>query len=277
MPELPEVEVIRRGLAPRLVGRRFLTVTVGDKRLRQASSPETLARWLPGRRLERLSRRGKYLVFALEGGVTLLIHLGMTGRLLMGVPRSHGPHVHVFFTLEDGITLAFQDVRRFGQVLVFGPGEPLAPLEQVGREPFSRRVTPEWLADRARGRSQPLKNFLLDGRILAGIGNIYACEIMFAAGLHPATPAGALSLTDWARVLKETRRKLTRAIRQGGTTVNDFLNSHGETGLFQVELMVYGREGEPCKQCGKTIKRLVQAGRSTFFCPRCQPKKRHFR
>jgi formamidopyrimidine-DNA glycosylase len=277
MPELPEVEVIKRGLAPRLVGRRFLTVTVGDKALRQASSPEELVRWLPGRRLEGLKRRGKYLVFRLEGGVTLLIHLGMTGRLLMGVPRNHEPHVHVFFTLEESITLAFQDVRRFGQVLIFPPGTPLDPLEQVGREPFSRRVTPEWLAEISRGRSRPLKNFLLDGRILAGIGNIYACEIMFAAGLHPATPAGALRLADWERVLQETRRILRRAIRQGGTTVNDYLNSHGETGLFQVELMVYGREGEPCHRCGKTIKRLVQAGRSSFFCPRCQPKKRHFR
>jgi formamidopyrimidine-DNA glycosylase len=276
MPELPEVEVIRRGLAPRLVGRRFLTVEVGDKRLRQGSSPGQLARWLTGRRLMELNRRGKYLIFRLEGGATLLIHLGMTGRLLLGVPRNHGPHVHLFFTLEGGVTLAFQDVRRFGQALVFAPGEPLIPLEQVGREPFSRRVTPEWLAERAQGRTRPLKNFLLDGRVVAGIGNIYACEIMFAAGIHPATPAGALSLEAWQTVLNETRRILKRAIRQGGTTVNDYLNSRGETGLFQVELMVYGREHEPCRRCGSTIKRLVQAGRSTFFCPRCQPKKRHF-
>jgi len=274
MPELPEVEVIRRGLAPRLLGRRFLTVKVGDKRLRQGSSPEHLARWLPGRRLLDLKRRGKYLVFRLEGNVTLLIHLGMTGRLLLGVPHNHEPHVHLFFTLEGGLTLAFQDVRRFGQALVFAPGEPLLPLDQVGREPFSRKATPEWLAETARGRTRPLKNFLLDGRIMAGIGNIYACEVMFAAGLHPATSAGALTLEDWGRVLKETRRILTRAIRQGGTTVNDFLNSRGETGLFQVELMVYGREGEPCRRCGKAIKRIVQAGRSTFFCPRCQPKKK---
>jgi formamidopyrimidine-DNA glycosylase len=167
-------------------------------------------------------------------------------------------------------------VRRFGQVLVFAPGQPLTPLEQVGREPFSRRATPEWLAETARGRSRPLKNFLLDGRILAGIGNIYASEIMFAAGLHPATPAGALSLEAWQTVLRETRRILKRAIRQGGTTVNNYLNSRGETGLFQVELMVYGRAGEPCRHCGKAVKRLVQAGRSTFFCPHCQPKKRHF-
>lgn len=277
MPELPEVEVIRRGLAPRLVGRRFLTVTLGDKSLRRASSPEQLARYLPGRRLERLRRRGKYLVFGLEGGVTLLIHLGMTGRLLLSPWPHPESHVHLFFTLEGGVTLSFQDVRRFGQVLVFPPGAPLAPLDQVGREPFSRRATANWLAETARGRTRPLKNFLLDGRILAGIGNIYACEVLFAAGLHPATPVGGLQLDDWERVLRETRRILRRAIRQGGTTVNDYLNSQGETGLFQVELMVYGRAGEPCHRCGSTIQRLIQAGRSSFFCPRCQPEKPHFR
>jgi formamidopyrimidine-DNA glycosylase len=271
MPELPEVEVIRRGLAPRLLGRRFLSIKVGKKRLRQASSPQHLSRWLPGRRLERLQRRGKYLVFRLEGGVTLLIHLGMTGRLLLGAPVGRKPHVHLVFTLEGGLTLAYEDVRRFGQVLVFTPGEPLTPLKQVGREPFSRRVTPEWLAEVARGRSRPLKNFLLDGRLLAGLGNIYACEVMFAAGLHPAAPAGALGLEEWGRVLQEIRRILKRAIRQGGTTVNDYLNSHGQTGLFQLELMVYGREGEPCRRCESAIQRIVQAGRSTFFCPRCQP------
>jgi formamidopyrimidine-DNA glycosylase len=273
MPELPEVEVIRRGLAPRLLGRRFLAVKVGKKRLRQASSPQLLTRWLPGRRLERLQRRGKYLLFRLEGGVTLLIHLGMTGRLLLGAPLDGEPHVHLIFTLEHGLTLAFQDMRRFGQVLVFPPGEPLTPLEQVGREPFSRRVTPEWLAQVSRGRRRPLKNFLLDGRLLAGLGNIYACEVMFAAGLHPATPAGALDVAAWDRVLQETRRILKRAIRQGGTTMNNYLNSRGKTGLFQVELMVYGREGEPCRRCGSAVQRLVQAGRSTFFCPQCQAEK----
>lgn len=276
MPELPEVEVIRRGLAPRLAGRRFLTVQVGDKALRQASSPEELKRWLPGRRVERLRRRGKYLVFCLDGGVTLLIHLGMTGRLLLGPPLPPEDHLHLVLTVEGGLTLAFQDVRRFGQVLVFPPGDPVTPLGQVGREPFSRRVTPEWLARIAQGRTRPVKNLLLDGRLLAGIGNIYACEILFAAGLHPATPAGALSVEDWGLVLKQTRRILKRAIRQGGTTVNDFLNSRGETGLFQMELKVYGRDGEPCYRCGSSIERLVQAGRSSFFCPKCQVKKTQF-
>lgn len=273
MPELPEVEVIRRGLAPRLLGRRFLSVTVGENHLRQASSPQHLTRWLPGRRMERLLRRGKYLVFHLEGGITLLIHLGMTGRLLLNSPLRGEPHVHLVFTLEGGITLAYQDVRRFGQVLVFAPGEPLTPLQQVGREPFSRRVTPAWLAEVSQGRVRPLKNFLMDGRILAGLGNIYACEVLFAARIHPATPTGTLSLEEWGQVLQEIRRILKRAIRQGGTTVNDYLNSQGETGLFQVELMAYGREGESCRRCGCTIQRQVQAGRSTFFCPQCQLEK----
>jgi formamidopyrimidine-DNA glycosylase len=271
MPELPEVEVIRRGLIPVLMGRRFLAVKVGNQRLRQQSSPQTLRRWVPGRRLQGLRRRGKYLLFDLEGGVTLLIHLGMTGHLLVGPPPSPPlPHVHLVFHLEGGIDLFFQDTRRFGQVLVFPPGVEPPPLAQVGAEPFSRQVTPAWLARQAHGRSRPIKNFLLDARILAGIGNIYACEILLAAGLHPATPVGRLTLADWDRVLTETRRILKHAIRKGGTTVSNYLNSRGEAGLFQLELLAYGRAGEPCR-CGALIQRLVQAGRSTFFCPACQP------
>jgi formamidopyrimidine-DNA glycosylase len=272
MPELPEVEVIRRGLAPLLVGRRFLDVKVGEKRLRQQSSPRELRRWLLGRRLKNLQRRGKYLRFDLEGGVTLVIHLGMTGRLLAGPPPSPTlPHVHLVFQMEGDLNLVFQDTRRFGMVLVFPPGVEPGPLAQVGAEPFSRKVTPDWLLAQARGRSRPIKNFLLDARLLAGIGNIYACEILFAAGLHPATPVGHLTLEDWSRVLTETRRILKLAIKKGGTTVANYLNSRGESGLFQLELLVYGRAGEPCRRCGAPILRLVQAGRSTFFCPVCQP------
>ena len=271
MPELPEVEVIRLGLAPRLEGRRFLAVSVGEKRLRRESSPGELQQWVTGRRLLRLERRGKYLLFHLDGGVTLLIHLGMTGRLWLGpAPMPSLPHSHLTFAVAGSLELVFQDMRRFGQVLVFPPGEKVAPLDQVGREPFSRAVTPGWLMDQARGRSRPLKNFLLDGRVLAGIGNIYASEIMFAARLHPALPVGRLSPEQWARVLKETRRILKAAIRKGGTTVANFLNSRGETGLFQFELLVYGRKDEPCQRCGTPIQRLSQGGRSTFFCPTCQ-------
>ncbi len=250
MPELPEVEVIRRGLAPLLKGRRFLAIQVGKQRLRQQSSPRELRRWVLGRRLESLRRRGKYLVFHLEGGVTLLIHLGMTGRLLTGPPPSPPlPHVHLVFQLEGGLDLFFQDTRRFGQVLVFPPGADPTPLAQVGAEPFSRKVTPAWLLAQARGRSRPIKNFLLDARVVAGIGNIYACEILFAAGQHPATPVGRLTLEDWDRVLAETRRILKHAIKKGGTTVANYLNSKGEAGLFQLELLVYGRTGAPCRRC----------------------------
>jgi formamidopyrimidine-DNA glycosylase len=273
MPELPEVEVVRRGLAPHLVGRRFLALSPGEKSLRRQSPLRELQHWLPGRKITDLSRRGKYLVFALEGGATLLVHLGMTGHLFLGSeeqPLPPLPHTHLIFQLEGGLELVYQDVRRFGQVLVFPPGEEPAPLKEVGREPFSREVTARWLADQARGRSRPIKNFLLDGRILAGIGNIYACEILFAAGLHPESPAGRLSLKDWTRLLKESRRILQEAIRQGGTTVANYLNSQGEAGLFQVRLRVYGKAGESCPRCGAPIARLVQAGRSSFYCPQCQ-------
>lgn len=271
MPELPEVEVIRRGLAPRLEGRRLAGVTVGAKRLRRESEAAELQKWLPGRTILEIERRGKYLLFHLEGGVRLLIHLGMTGRLLLQpAPSPPLPHLHLIFHLEGGLDLAFQDVRRFGQALVYPPGAEAAPLAQVGREPFSREVTPEWLAHLARGRKRPIKNFLMDGRLLAGIGNIYASEILHAARLHPGTPVGRLTLAQWTRVLKETRRILKAAIAKGGTTVSDYLNSRGETGLFQLELLVYGRDSEPCRHCGQEVARLAHGGRSTFFCPRCQ-------
>jgi formamidopyrimidine-DNA glycosylase len=271
MPELPEVEVIRRGLAPRLQGRHILEVWVGEKGLRRQSPTGEMAKWLPGRALLSLERRGKYLIFRLEDGVTLLIHLGMTGRLLLGpFPSPSLPHVHLAWRWEGDLKLRFQDVRRFGQALVFPPGVEPGPLALVGREPFSRDVTPEWLAGQAQGRSRSLKNFLMDGRVLAGIGNIYACEILFAARRHPGAPAGQVSLGDWTLILQETRDILQAAIDKGGTTVSDYLNSRGETGLFQLDLQVYGREGELCNKCGQTILRLAQGGRSTFYCPGCQ-------
>jgi formamidopyrimidine-DNA glycosylase len=271
MPELPEVEVIRRGLAPEVVGRRFLGVEVGPNSLRRQSSLEELCRLTCGRKILDLRRRGKYLLFDLEEGATLLIHLGMTGRLLLvRPPYPNLPHTHVIFRMEEDLQLVLQDVRRFGQVLAYPPGVEPPPLAQVGREPFSPEVTAAWLAEQARGRSRPIKNFLLDGRVVAGIGNIYACEILFAARLHPAAPVSGLSRADWQRVLRETRRILKAAILKGGTTVSDYLNSRGETGLFQLELLAYGREGEPCVRCGTPIARLIQAGRSSFFCPACQ-------
>lgn len=273
MPELPEVEVIRRGLAPVLLGRSFLAVKAGDKRLRRQASHGELAQWVLGRRLLSLARRGKYLLFEMEGGATLLIHLGMTGRLLIGPLPSPLPHVHLILQLEGGLELVYQDMRRFGQILVFPPGVNPEPLAQVGVEPFNPEVTAAWLARQTLSRSRPIKNFLLDGRVVAGIGNIYACEILFAVGIHPATPVSRLTRPDWGRVLKATRRILLAAIAKGGSTVNNYRNSRGEAGLFQLELLVYRRAGEPCSRCGAAIARLVQAGRSSFFCPVCQKLK----
>ncbi len=271
MPELPEVEVIRRGLAPHLSGKRITGLACGAHRLREQGEPAELRRAC-GQVIGGLTRRGKYLLVHLEWGHTLLIHLGMSGRLLLfPEPAPELPHGHIVMHLEGGLALVFQDVRRFGQFLLFPPGVIPPPLMQLGPEPFDRRLTAVRLRETARGRSRPIKNFLLDGRLIAGIGNIYACEALFAARLHPATPAGALTPADWTRLLRAVRKVLKAAIRQGGTTINDFVDGHGQTGLFALELQVYGREGEPCRKCRTAIARLVQAGRSSFFCPRCQP------
>ncbi len=272
MPELPEVEVIRRGLASKLVGETITGVSRGDKRLRRQAEPGELES-LAGRTVSRLSRRGKYLLVHLDQGQTLLVHLGMTGRLFFLTDSCPPlPHVHLVFLLRSGHKLVYQDVRRFGQVLLYPPGVTPPALEQVGLEPWSRRLTPEWLAQKTAKLKRPIKNFLLDGRIIAGIGNIYASEALFATRIHPQTPVGRLSLQTWEALLKAIRRILHRAIRAGGTTIANFADCEGQSGLFAVQLKVYGRAGEPCPVCQSSIERLVMAGRSTFFCPRCQPQ-----
>ncbi len=271
MPELPEVEVIRRGLQRKLPGQTFAAVSRNDKPLRRQSAAPVLA-GLVGRTVTRLTRRGKYLLIHLDAGQTLLIHLGMTGRLLLlPEPCPLPAHTHLILTCRSGLRLVFQDVRRFGQVCLYPAGATPPELQQVGLEPWSRRLTPAWLAAKAAGRRRPIKNFLLDGRIIAGIGNIYASEILFAAGLHPQTPVGRLTPDDWAVVIRACRRILTRAIRAGGTTIADFADCEGQAGLFTPQLQVYGRAGEPCRACAAAIQRLVLSGRSSFYCPICQP------
>lgn len=271
MPELPEVEVIRRGVAKRLVGQTITAVERNDQRLRRQSAGPGLA-GLCGRTVTRLTRRGKYLLIHLHDGQTLLVHLGMTGRLFFLDPSCPlPPHVHLILTCQDGQRLIYQDVRRFGQLVLYPPGMAPTELQKVGLEPWSRRLTPAWLARQSAHRRRPIKNFLLDGRLIAGIGNIYASEILFATGIHPQTPVGRLTLPDWTALLQACRRILTRAIRAGGTTIANFADCEGQAGLFAVQLQVYGRTGAPCPVCGTAIQRLVLAGRSTFFCPRCQP------
>jgi formamidopyrimidine-DNA glycosylase len=271
VPELPEVEVIRRGLARKLVGQTIVGVHRSDKRLRRQTEARELES-LVGHTVTSLSRRGKYLVAHLDRGLNLLVHLGMTGHLFFQTDACPLlPHTHLVFQLASGYELVYQDVRRFGQIVLYRSGQTPAALTQVGLEPWSRSLTAAWLHQKTQGLKRPIKNFLLDGRIIAGIGNIYASETLFETGIHPQMSVGDIDLERWAALLKAIRRILRRAIRAGGTTIANFADCEGQSGLFAVQLKVYGRTGEPCSVCRSPIERLVMAGRSSFFCPKCQP------
>jgi formamidopyrimidine-DNA glycosylase len=278
MPELPEVEVLRRSLEPSLVGDRIERVEVRNASLREPVRRAELARRTAGRQVEALRRRSKYLLIDLAGkdpkdGQTLVVHLGMSGRLTI-VPAAEPlePHEHVAFFLASGRRLRFRDPRRFG--LVFAaptreiPGNP--HFAHLGVEPLEPGFGGAFLAQAAAGRRGPVKNFLMDGRIVVGIGNIYATEVLFRSGIHPNRSVGRISAARWDRVAEMAVEVLRRAIGEGGTTLNDFADGEGNSGYFQVSLGVYGREGEACPACGTRIRRIVQAGRSSFYCHRCQ-------
>ncbi len=273
MPELPEVEVLRRSLEPHLVGDRVGRVEVRKADLREPVRARALGRATVGRRVLGLRRRGKYLLVDFEGGSTLVVHLGMSGRLTLGpaaAPRE--PHEHVVFHLASGRRLRFRDPRRFGLVLAL----PTAEVEgdphfvHLGAEPLAPGFSGETLARAARGRRGPVKAFLMDARVVVGAGNIYASESLHRAGVHPERAVSRISATRWRRLAEALVAVLGEAVEQGGTTLNDFADGEGNAGYFQVSLSVYGREGEPCPRCGRPIRRLVQAGRSTFYCPGCQ-------
>lgn len=273
MPELPEVEVLRRSLAPRLLGRRVAWVETGGKPLREPIARARLRRELVGRAVVAVRRRAKYLWVDFEGGRTLVLHLGMSGRLTV-VPATtpREPHEHLSLLLDGGLRLRLRDPRRFGlafvaatDALTFDPH-----LAGLGREPLDPPLDGAALAGLSRGRRGPLKAFLLDGRLVAGVGNIYACEALFRARLHPARSVATLRAEHWRRLAEAVVAVLERAIAAGGTTLNDFADADGREGLFQVDMAVYGRAGEPCTTCGARIRRLVQAGRSSYLCGRCQ-------
>lgn len=273
MPELPEVEVLRRSLAPRLVGERIVGVEVGRRALREPVDRRALRRLLPGRRIERLRRRAKYLLIDVEGGHTLVVHLGMSGRLTLAPPEApREAHEHVVILLGSGRRLRFRDPRRFGLVLV----RPTARLgaddhfAHLGLEPLEPGFDGTRLAEAARGRRGPVKGFLMDGRIVVGVGNVYASEALFAAGVHPRRSVARLSAARWQRLAAAVRATLLEAIAQGGTTLNDFADGEGNPGEFQTALAVYERAGEPCPRCGAGVRRSVLAGRSTYYCPACQ-------
>ncbi len=270
MPELPEVETTRRGIAPHLIGRRLLGAVVRERRLRWPV-PRDLDARVRGRRVAAVRRRGKYLLIDLEGGGALLLHLGMSGSLrLVPCDRPPGKHDHVDLRLEGGRCLRLTDPRRFG-TLLWTPDPDRHPLlRELGPEPFSAEFNGDHLWHRSRGRRVAVKNFIMDSHVVAGVGNIYANEALFRAGIHPARAAGRISRQRYARLAQAIREVLAEAIEAGGTTLRDFTGSDGRPGYFSRTLAVYDREGEPCSRCGHPIRSIRLGQRSTFYCPRCQ-------
>jgi formamidopyrimidine-DNA glycosylase len=269
MPELPEVETTRRGLAPHLVGRRVEGVVLRRPDLRWPIAAE-IAQRLPGQRIEAVRRRAKYLLIDTAAG-SALVHLGMSGALrVIPAATPARAHDHADVLLDDGRALRFTDPRRFGCLLWQAPGETHPLLADLGPEPLSAAFGGEHLVARARGRGAAVKSFLMDQAVVVGVGNIYAAEALFAAGIDPRIAAGRVSRTRYSRLADELKRILRRAIRRGGTTLRDFTDPDGAPGRFEQELLVYGREGERCRRCGGLLRGARIGGRASAFCPRCQ-------
>jgi formamidopyrimidine-DNA glycosylase len=275
VPELPEVETVRRRLEPALVGRRFEHVEIDDPRLTRPEDPAEVAAELTGERVEALERRGKYLVVRFESGRVLLIHLRMTGTLLHAAPGkpTDVPHRRAVVNLDDGSDVVYRDVRRFGTWLLVEPDALDSYLAQrLGGEPLGRTFTTRSLAASLANRRAPVKAALLDQRTLAGLGNIYVDEALWRARIHPLLPARELDL-DEVRALREgIKRALEAGIKRQGATLRDYRQPDGSAGSMQNEFKVYGRLGEPCDRCGTLIEKTRVAGRGTWYCPACQPR-----
>lgn len=269
MPELPEVETTRRGIEPHLVQRRIARAVLRRPDLRWPIPPE-ITQELPGQRIEAVERRAKYLILRAETGDAIL-HLGMSGSLRVlptGVPvRTHD---HVDLELDDGQLLRFNDPRRFGALLWQAQGQTHPLLAGLGPEPMSAEFSGEHLFRLSRGRAAPIKTFLMDQAIVVGVGNIYAAESLFRAGIDPRRAAGKVSLARYQALAEAVREILAYAIVRGGTTLRDFLAPDGAPGYFEQELLVYGREGQACKLCGTQLKHMALGQRATVWCPRCQ-------
>jgi formamidopyrimidine-DNA glycosylase len=276
MPELPEVETIRRGLALSMEGKRVAGLALNRTDLRTPLPPGLKAK-VEGKRVLRIGRRAKYLLLHLEGGGVLIAHLGMSGRLVLSAPGAklpHDRHDHVVFTLEDGTELRFNDARRFGLLDYTSEDElPRHPLlVDLGPEPLGNGFDGPTLAAKLARRATPIKAALLDQRVVAGLGNIYVCESLYGAELSPRRLAGRVAGPRAERLARAIRDVLERAIAAGGSSLRDYVQSSGELGYFQHHWAVYGKEGEPCPQCDCTrgIRRIVQSGRSTFYCAKRQ-------
>jgi formamidopyrimidine-DNA glycosylase len=277
VPELPEVETVRRGLEPVLVGRRFEHVEIHDGRLVRPLDPLEVAAELTGEVVERLERRGKYLVVRFESGRVLLVHLRMTGSFVHGPAGAlpDDPYRRAVITLDNESDVGYRDVRRFGTWLLLEPGE-LDPYlaERLGDEPFSEAFTPRVLGARLERRRAPVKAALLDQRSLAGLGNIYADEALWRARVHPLLPAREVTRPQVRRLHAGIRAALELGIARQGATLSDYRTPNGDAGGMQEEFEVYGRDGEPCSRCGAPIAKTRVAGRGTWFCPRCQRLRR---
>lgn len=278
MPELPEVETIRRQLAPRTEGRGLERLAVHDPRWCEPLAVEALQDACQGRRVERLGRRGKYLVLELDGEVFLVMHLRMTGTLLFDAAPGQ-PYRRVTLGLSDGHELAFCDPRRFGTgQLALGAGALDAFwASRLGIEPLDGELTGPRLRALARGRRAAVKAFLLDQRHVAGVGNIYADEALHRAGVHPLRPAGALTPSQYDALALAVTEALRAGLDAGGATIDDFRDPDGVAGGFQHEFLVHLRRGEPCARCGTTIVKFTAGGRGTYACERCQPRPRRRR
>ncbi|MCR9109170.1 bifunctional DNA-formamidopyrimidine glycosylase/DNA-(apurinic or apyrimidinic site) lyase [Marivita sp. XM-24bin2] len=282
MPELPEVETVRRGLAPAMEGSVIARAQVNRPDLRWPF-PERMAERLTGKRVLQLRRRSKYILGDLDSGETILIHLGMSGRMLVsGDPLGQFVHTHpapekhdhVVLDMENGARITFNDPRRFGAMDLFATdaGESHTLLASIGPEPLGNAFDEKYLVDALSARNTPMKSALLDQKTVAGLGNIYVCEALFRSKIHPTRPARRVSKERISRLVPIIRNVLSDAIEAGGSSLRDFRQADGELGYFQHSFDVYGREGEPCRTpgCSSRIRRIVQSGRSTFYCPTCQ-------
>jgi formamidopyrimidine-DNA glycosylase len=274
MPELPEVETVRRGLALKMTGRHITLAELRRQDLRRPFPP-MLARRLTGAAVGTLKRRGKYILIELDDTGTLLLHLGMSGRITTGdATTPHARHDHVILTLDDGTVVRFNDARRFGLIDYIKRGEEAAHplLAGMGPEPLEPGFDGRFLATALAGKMTPIKAALLDQRIVAGLGNIYVCEALYRAGISPRRLAGTVAGSRADKLAAAIKSVLTEAIEAGGSSLRDYVQTDGELGYFQHHWAVYGREGEPCPgcTCAEGVRRIAQSGRSTFFCAKKQ-------
>lgn len=275
MPELPEVEVICRGILPHLLERTVTAIHHSGKQLRRPVPIDLLRREMIGQRITAVTRRAKYLQISIDNGAMLIIHLGMTGNLGFFSPATDpAKHDHLRFTLNNDTELRYNDSRRFGSMQILTSREAAnretTVFKTTGPEPFSDTFSPDYLQRLAKGKDLAVKVFIMNTRVLAGVGNIYASESLFRAGILPGRKVRSISKEDWGRLITATREILRHAIDCGGSTISNFINARREKGYFQVNFKVYGRQGEPCPSCQEKIEKVRLGGRASYFCPKCQ-------